>query len=50
MARAGQQLIERCSPERFAEGLMQAAEVALATAPPRPDPFDRALLRMLSRR
>jgi glycosyltransferase involved in cell wall biosynthesis len=50
MARAGQRIIADWGPERFADGLMQAAEAALRQAPPAPSWFDQALLWAVARR
>jgi glycosyltransferase involved in cell wall biosynthesis len=50
MGRAGQRIIAEWGPERFADGLMQAAEAALRRPPPSPSWFDQALLWAVARR
>ena len=50
MGRAGQRIIAHWGPERFADGLVQAAEAALRWSPPHPSRFDQALLWALARR
>lgn len=50
MGRASREIIARWSPETFADGMMKAANAALANPPPRAGWFDRALLWMLMRR
>jgi 1,2-diacylglycerol 3-alpha-glucosyltransferase len=50
MGRAGQRIIADWGPERFADGLMQAVQVALRRPPPQAAWFDQALLRALARR
>lgn len=44
MGRAGQRIIRDWGPERFADGLLKAVEVALRRPPPEPSWLDRALL------
>lgn len=50
MGRASEQIIARWSPENFARNLARAAELAIATTPPRAGVFDRILLAVLSAR
>jgi glycosyltransferase involved in cell wall biosynthesis len=50
MGRAGQRIIADWGPERFADGLMQAAESALRRPPPAPSWFDHALMWAVARR
>jgi glycosyltransferase involved in cell wall biosynthesis len=50
MARSGQRIIAAWGPERFADGLIQAAETALRAPPPAPSWFDQALLWAVARR
>jgi glycosyltransferase involved in cell wall biosynthesis len=50
MGRAGQRIIAGWGPERFADGLMQAVDVALRRPPPPPSWFDRSLLWALAHR
>jgi hypothetical protein len=50
MGRAGQEIIADWGPERFADGLMQAVQLAMSRPPPQPSLFDRALLRALAHR
>ena len=50
MARAGQMIIADWGPERFADGLMQAAAAATRRPPPRASWFDQALLWALAQR
>ena len=44
MGRASLEIIADWGPERFAAGLAQAVEAALAAPPPKPTPVDKALL------
>ena len=50
MARAGQRIIADWGPERFADGLMRAAETALRAPLPALSWFDQALLWAVARR
>jgi glycosyltransferase involved in cell wall biosynthesis len=50
MGRAGQRIIADWGPERFADGLMQAVQLAMSRPPPRVSLFDRALLWSLAHR
>ncbi len=50
MGRASREIIADWGPERFADGLARAAEVALSVPRPRPILLDRALLELLLRR
>jgi 1,2-diacylglycerol 3-alpha-glucosyltransferase len=50
MAEAGHRIIADWGPERFADGLVQAVQVALRRPPPRVSLFDRALLWSLAHR
>jgi 1,2-diacylglycerol 3-alpha-glucosyltransferase len=50
MGRAGQRIIADWGPERFADGLMHAVEVAVSRPPPKSSLFDRTLLRALAHR
>jgi glycosyltransferase involved in cell wall biosynthesis len=47
MGRASQRIIANWGPERFASGLVQAVQAALAAPLPQPTILDRALLRAL---
>jgi glycosyltransferase involved in cell wall biosynthesis len=49
-AEAGQQIVARWSPERFAEGLALAVETACHAILPMPDAVDRLLVWMLRHR
>jgi 1,2-diacylglycerol 3-alpha-glucosyltransferase len=50
MGRASQRIIADWGPERFAEGLMQAVQVAMRRPPPEPSWLDKTLLWMLMHR
>jgi glycosyltransferase involved in cell wall biosynthesis len=50
LGRASEEIIARWSPRRFAEGLSQAIEVALASPLPRSTWFNRALIWILIHR
>ena len=50
MGQASERIIANWGPERFADGLLQAVEVAMSRPPPRAAWFDRALLWALARR
>jgi 1,2-diacylglycerol 3-alpha-glucosyltransferase len=50
MGRTSQKIIGRWPPERFAQGLAQAVEMALAVPLPKPTLFDRLLLELLLRK
>ncbi|MEN3940959.1 glycosyltransferase [Prosthecobacter sp. SYSU 5D2] len=47
MGRAGEEIISQWGPERFAHGLLGAAEAATAKGPRQPGLFDRVLLKLL---
>lgn len=47
MGRAGEQIISQWGPDRFAQGLLDAAEAAMAEGPRQPSLIDRALLKLL---
>ncbi|HEX4139549.1 MAG TPA: glycosyltransferase [Candidatus Methylacidiphilales bacterium] len=49
-AAASREIVAPWGPERFARGLTQAVETALAKAPPLPGALDRALFSFLARR
>jgi glycosyltransferase involved in cell wall biosynthesis len=49
-ASASRQIVAPWGPERFASGLTQAVDAALAHTPPTPGVIDRALLAILARR
>jgi 1,2-diacylglycerol 3-alpha-glucosyltransferase len=50
MGDAGRRIIAAWGPERFADGLMQAARAAMRRSPPPASRFDRALLHALAHR
>jgi glycosyltransferase involved in cell wall biosynthesis len=50
MGAAGQRIIADWGPERFADGLMKAVQVALSRPLPTASWFDQGLLRLLARR
>jgi 1,2-diacylglycerol 3-alpha-glucosyltransferase len=50
MGRASEEIIAKWSPQRFAEGLSQAVEVALSSPKPSATLFNRALLTILANR
>ena len=50
MGRASQRIVADWGPERFADGLMRAVQVAMGRPRPRASRFDRALLCALARR
>jgi len=50
MGRASQEIIARCTPETFADGLLHAVEAATTAPRPHTTSLDRALLWFLTHR
>ena len=50
MGEAGRRIVADWGPERFADGLMQAVELAVSRPRPQASVFDQTLLRALAHR